>query len=301
MRIFKLLQWLGSGCLLFAAPAESAMVAGSEFLSEWNLIVFDNLDSRAKIEGRAFVGGESRYRDGDDKSDGDDKAGELRSGESGKVGDAQGADYTEELFRQREELMRAAQGLSENLRSLAATGKASIEGETLRISGAAKENVFELSLDAFDKIGELRLDIPDGSTLVLNVAGKSGTISGKFDGSGLGKDSQLIWNFFEAEDLRFESDFYGTVLSPYASLRNDGSVEGTLVASSLDQRGALRMGGAQGFQQDISPVETVSVAPEPASWLMMIIGFGLVGNILRRYPIHAQATAFHLGKIPCRS
>jgi choice-of-anchor A domain-containing protein len=197
--------------------------------------------------------------------------------------------------------MRAAQGLSENLRSLAATGKASIEGETLRISGAAKENVFELSLDAFDKIGELRLDIPDGSTLVLNVAGKSGTISGKFDGSGLGKDSQLIWNFFEAEDLRFESDFYGTVLSPYASLRNDGSVEGTLVASSLDQRGALRMGGAQGFQQDISPVETVSVAPEPASWLMMIIGFGLVGNILRRYPIHAQATAFHLGKIPCRS
>ncbi|MES2496504.1 MAG: choice-of-anchor A family protein [Pseudomonadota bacterium] len=283
MRIFQSVQWLIASALLVSPVlrADAAMIAGSEFLADWNLILFDDLDSRARIEGKAFVGGKADYRYSDPKEGWRDKAGD----EDMKTGDDKSGekpeDYTVDVHEQREHLLTAARGLSENLRSLAATAELSVEKDVLRISGTGKASVFDLSLEDLDRIGEIRLDIPDGSTVTLNVSGRSGTISSAINSEGLGKDTQLIWNFYEAEDLRLTSDFYGTVLSPYADVRNDRAVEGTLVASSLDQRGELRMGGAH--QQDVTPVGPVSVAPEPASWLMMIFGFGLIGGMLRRY------------------
>ena len=36
------------------------------------------------------------------------------------------------------------------------------------------------------------------------------------------------------------------------------------------------------FVDQVNPVSSVGAVPEPATWAMMIVGFGLVGGALRR-------------------
>ncbi|MGC6331011.1 choice-of-anchor A family protein [Rhizorhabdus sp. FW153] len=249
--------------------AGASMIAEADFLYEWNLVVFDNLDSRKEIEGKTFVGGEARYR-------------------YETKGDAK--DYSEEIAKQREELLRATSGLSENLQSLASTDKVSIEKNSLILRSDAKLGVFDLSLDDLQSLDGIRIEIADGTSMIVNVSGKAGGIDADFDASGIGKNSQLIWNFYEAQELEFEQSFFGTILSPFASVRNDGSIAGTLVAESLDQRGALKMGSYTPAGEAIvgdaggGGLESVSVAPEPSSWLLLMAGFAAIGAVLRRRP-----------------
>lgn len=273
MRFASLLASVRNLCagwlLAMSQIAGASMIAEADFLYEWNLVVFDNLDSRKPIEGKTFVGGEARYRY---ETDGDAK------------------DYSEEIAKQREELLRATSGLSENLRSLASADKVSIEKNGLVLKSDAKLGVFDLSLDDLEDLDEIRIEIADGTSVVINVSGKAGDIDADFDASGIGKNSQLIWNFYEAQELEFEQSFFGTILSPFASVRNDGSITGTLVAESLDQRGTLKMGSYTPAGEAIvgdaggGGLESVSVAPEPSSWLLLIAGFGAIGAVLRRHP-----------------
>lgn len=248
------------------------MIAEADFLYEWNLVVIDNLDSRKAIEGKAFVGGEARYR---------------------YETDGKAKDFTKEIAEQREELLRATSGLSENLQSLASTDKVSIAKDSLVLKSDAKLGVFDLTLDDLESLNAIRIEIADGTSVVINVSGNTGVIDAKFDASGIGKNSQLIWNFYEAKEIEFDQSFFGTVLSPFASVRNDATFTGTLVADSLDQRGALRMGsymptGESGGGEDAGTggggggMEAVSIAPEPSSWLLLLTGFGAIGTVLRR-------------------
>lgn len=270
MRIACLRLLLGGWLLALGQMATATMIAEADFLYDWNLIVFDDLESRKSIEGKAFVGG--------------------------------GKDVTDEVAKQGQELLRATMGLSENLRSLASTDRVGTEKDALIIRSGEKLGVFDLSLDDLKGFDTIRVDIADGTSVVINVAGEAGKLDAKFDADGIGKNSQLIWNFYEAKEIEFDQSFFGTVLSPFASVRNDATFTGTLVADSLDQRGALRMGsymptaesgGGEGVGTGGGGggLETVSVAPEPANWLLLLTGFGAIGAVLRRRPRPSRSLA----------
>ena len=79
-----------------------------------------------------------------------------------------------------------------------------------------------------------------------------------------------------------------TVKSKEPSLRIIGGNDNTVVGNTI---GALpksphaavaRLFDASATFDDAGPMADVGAIPEPASWLMLIVGFGLVGSAVRR-------------------
>ena len=231
-----------------------------------------NVDAPLRLDGTQLVeiGGSSIRQDIGDS--------EIRSD--------LGKDFTATLASQGAELRESLVSLSTSLAALKPTGEIK-GGDTLVIEGGKGLNVYSLSLDAFRDAKDISVTAADGSTIVINVSGESGVLAANFlEGSqNLGKN--VVWNFFDAKDLVFDSAFLGTVLAPGALVTTGDYLEGTLVAAGLEQGGALRMAS---FQGDLSTPESggssavavISATPEPSTWAMMILGFGLVGAAARR-------------------
>lgn len=117
--------------------------------------------------------------------------------------------------------------------------------------------------------------------VIINVAGTNVSLpsSINFNGpSGLG--AKVIWNFYQATSVDLGSkSWYGSILAPQALFKNNAYVEGSVVAASMMQNGEVRMNG---FSARDLMVQGSAAVPEPATWLMMILGFGAVGSTLRR-------------------
>lgn len=102
-------------------------------------------------------------------------------------------------------------------------------------------NVFEIDLDTLgfaswvylNQINGVTIDVPYGSTVVINVVGGTGPIfkNGAFTLIGAEK-SKIIWNFPEAYSLDVQNvSVPGAILAPWASVNhNSANIEGTLVA-----------------------------------------------------------------------
>jgi len=117
--------------------------------------------------------------------------------------------------------------------------------------------------------------------IVINVAGLSVSLPGSINFNGptnLGQ--KVIWNFFEATSINLGSkSWYGSVLAPNADLKVGNFIQGSVVARSLNQNGAIRM---DNFSADVNVTDFRAAVPEPATWAMMILGFGAVGAVIRR-------------------
>lgn len=129
---------------------------------------------------------------------------------------------------------------------------------------------------------QLIFNMPVGyDAVVVNVAGLSVSLpsSINFNGpSGLG--TKVIWNFFEATTVNLGSkSWYGSVLAPNADLRINNFIEGSVVARNMTQNGEVHM---KTFSGSLSVDEMRAAVPEPATWALMILGFGAVGVMLRR-------------------
>lgn len=117
--------------------------------------------------------------------------------------------------------------------------------------------------------------------VVINVGGSKVSLpSGINFNNGAGLGQKVIWNFYEASSLDLGSKaWFGSILAPGADLKANGTLEGSIVAGSFMQGGAVKMGG---FSAGLA-VEQLSVAvPEPSTWALLIAGFGLMGAMLRR-------------------
>lgn len=137
--------------------------------------------------------------------------------------------------------------------------------------------VFDLaSTDVFNKVGEIQFLPGAYDTIVVNVGGAAASMTKNFVGAASGLGQHVIWNFYEAETINFSGSFYGSVLAPYAAATNNNFIEGSAVFGSLKQNGEIHLGAYSGAYQVLSAV------PEPATWAMMIVGFGLAGSAIRR-------------------
>lgn len=138
--------------------------------------------------------------------------------------------------------------------------------------------VFDLDgASAFKGSGNLQFLTGGFDTIVVNVSGKNLTLAKNLVGSSADLGQHVLWNFFEAEKLTFDTGFHGSVLAPYAAAANGHVIQGSAVFGSFDQRGQVSL---DGFTSKLELLQ--SAVPEPAAWTMMIVGFGLIGSIIRR-------------------
>lgn len=156
--------------------------------------------------------------------------------------------------------------------------------------------VFNLNQSALSSFSGISYNFSDPSLVVIvNILNSDGSIasahSGSYDwnmtwstiaGAANSYDQQIIWNFADASTLNFNREEWGSVLAPYATVSNGGgNINGTLVAKVFNQSSEVHLGTFDGYAGFLSPA-VPSPAPEPATWAMMLSGFGAVGTMIRR-------------------
>jgi choice-of-anchor A domain-containing protein len=95
----------------------------------------------------------------------------------------------------------------------------------------------DLSLQNLDQIV---YNISGTGALIINVSGTDVNLSkGNFSSSSTEVSSQVIWNFYEAETLTFDTGFSGSVLAPIAAFESNGQIVGSVVVDSADINNAI--------------------------------------------------------------
>lgn len=152
-------------------------------------------------------------------------------------------------------------------------------------SGVGPQNptgfaLFEITSASFFNVQEFSYNFPNTTLPVIinvrNIGTTTLNINSNFINNARANNPQVIWNFIDATNINIGRQFHGSILAPLASL-SAHVVEGSVVARDYTMRDEVHLGTYQGNDFMIGgPV------PEPASWAMLLAGFGLVGATMRR-------------------
>jgi choice-of-anchor A domain-containing protein len=133
----------------------------------------------------------------------------------------------------------------------------------------------------FDSIGEIAFTgLSNVETLVINIGGVALTEAENFlTGSGFDAlsdvASTVIWNFYEATSLTFNTEFWGSVLAPYAAANNKNALNGSIVVGSLKQGGEIHLPVWDG---SLPPDDPPTEIPEPSTLLLFGAALGLAAR-----------------------
>jgi choice-of-anchor A domain-containing protein len=144
------------------------------------------------------------------------------------------------------------------------------------------ESVFETSNSDFKN---LFANMPSDVITVINVAGLDLDVGGGTNFNAYTGYQNVIWNFTQATTLDV-GNWYGTILSPYATLTQSGggNISGTVVADTFNMNGEVHVSTFQGSAVNTQALLISAVppaVPETATWMMMVMGFGTIGAALR--------------------
>lgn len=164
------------------------------------------------------------------------------------------------------------------------------DGQAIRFNAGTGSGVAVFSItnltQALQNRSRLEWTFPTSfDTVIVNVAGTNISLPGGINFNGPANLGQkVIWNFYEATTLNFGSKaWYGSVLAPQADATIGNFIEGTTVFKSLKQNGEIHMNNyAGGLEAILAPTDLTISVPEPATWAMLIMGFGAVGTLIRR-------------------
>ncbi|MEW4368939.1 DUF5057 domain-containing protein [Paenibacillus kandeliae] len=135
--------------------------------------------------------------------------------------------------------------VSTQLAALTPNGITKVEtwgGITLTGSDASL-NVFNVSSLPLSLTNSLTIQVPKTSTVIVNVTGLSPSMSGGLnikdtDGNAL-NPSQVLFNFKQAITLNMNNiGIKGSILAPQAAVSFGGSIDGTLIAASMNGSGS---------------------------------------------------------------
>jgi hypothetical protein len=111
-------------------------------------------------------------------------------------------------------------------------------------------------------------------TIIINVTGNFTEGGGENFNGNTYLNEHVIWNFENATSLNFKY-WHGSVLGGDATVSNSSPIEGFLYAKNFD-------GGGELHDYPFEGILPTSAVPEPATWAMMITGFGGLGFVSRR-------------------
>lgn len=214
--------------------------------------------------------------------------GTAQSQQNFSVQGNQGANFTNTLISQANDIKASLTSLSSNLAALANTGDVLVGGDSnnqsITVSGTGLK-VLNWSEAMFEgnQNQQLAVTIPSGATLVINVAGTDIDFNRNFNT--YTNMSNVLFNFYEATTVDIGRQFSGSILGVFADITggNSGNIDGGVFGKSVTQNANGEIHNVP-FQGDLSSVggSVVSTAPEPSTWAMLILGFGLVGLAMRR-------------------
>lgn len=212
---------------------------------------------------------------------------------SGSNGVKHAGDHTADGLQ--DQIDAEAQALTDNLLGASAYLAGLTPTDVLTYSANGQQAIFDPGAGAgvaVFSLANLELALKNRSQLIfnapttydaviVNVAGSTVKLPSSINFNGpTGLGTRVIWNFWEATNVDLGSkSWYGSILAPNAYLKTNNFVEGTVVAREMYQNGAVRMGG---FAAAMAIEDIQTAVPEPATWLVMILGFGAVGAMLRR-------------------
>lgn len=119
-----------------------------------------------------------------------------------------------------------------------------------------------------------------GQTTIINIGGKNVTVGANANGN----EPNVLFNFFEAETVTFNSAFNASFLAPFATVTlNGGGVNGTFVSFNMTQNAEIRPYADNGlFGGDLPPPPPPSAVPLPAAAWMLLAGLGALAGASRR-------------------
>jgi len=126
----------------------------------------------------------------------------------------------------------------------------------------------------------------NGKTLIINVSGASVAFGANEVGNGSLVQQNIIWNFVDATTIAVNTAVYGSILAPKAKITGNSPINGSVVAKIFQSNGEVHLGtfnGSTGFLVAPHPNGgggTPGVS-EPASWMTMLMGFGIIGSLIR--------------------
>lgn len=152
-------------------------------------------------------------------------------------------------------------------------------------------NVFSIAASNLFVGSGVAINIPVGSLAVINVTGTSfnsgstggWTINGQtIDNSNAGRASSILYNFSDATALNIGGSWGGSILAPKADVTLGwGGFYGSLYADDVVSSSEFYQARFTGYDKITPPISTAPV-PEPATWLLMVGGFVLLGMAMRR-------------------
>ncbi len=159
---------------------------------------------------------------------------------------------------------------------LATTGSVDLASKKLSYAGAATElAVFNLDgSDLFAQNSNWNLDFGAADKVVINVFGDTLASAGGINlngGFSHVNAANILWNFIEADSVDFgATQWFGSILALDAVIDIDNDLNGSLAANSYVGNGQTHIANWTWTP----PTETV---PEPSSYLLMMLGLGLLG------------------------
>ena len=148
------------------------------------------------------------------------------------------------------------------------------------VSDGTGKSVFNLTEAAFSG-WQWTLNVADPTlTVIFNVSGDGSynwntALAGAFAGFA----GEVIWNFSDATKLDISQVVNGSILAPLAKVAANSALNGSVVAGDLKASSGVNLGTYHGSDLGFGSAEAV---PEPATWAMLITGFGMVGAMIRR-------------------
>lgn len=266
--------------VLLALTATAALASPVTLMSEYNLIVFNDLNSNSEVEGKTLVMGDlngpaSNYVTQLDPASsgelglivgGDINAQNINVNQGYSValggvangnvnlngggslqGDLTDFDFAD-IQQQLSDFSVSLSELESNSNLIAPTvccGPASLQ---IGADDIAVFNIDGESLFSNNFIQQFDVDFGgfDPAAIVINVAGtdiSDAALAGNAVGQILNDNvrERIVWNFFEAETISLNKQLNGSLLAPNAHLTNRTPIEGTVVVSSFDQNGEVHL------------------------------------------------------------
>jgi choice-of-anchor A domain-containing protein len=163
------------------------------------------------------------------------------------------------------------------LAKTATTGTASMVYGGIALKGDGSSSVQVFNIDANDLYianGWKEITaVPLGSTLVINVSGKSVTPANV--GMNALSGYNVLFNFYEAKDVSIIS-FTGNVLAPYASVTGVyGQINGTVIAKDWS-------GTTEFHYVPFADTDTSAPVPEPGTVIMLSSGLAGLAVLTKR-------------------
>lgn len=178
-----------------------------------------------------------------------------------------------------------AVAISNYLAQQASTGTLANQWGSGTLSGTSSGvNIYNISVGDLSSL--YQLTITGGTSAIVNVTG--GSIDSYLTFSSSLSADNILFNFVDATSVHFYSNSLGaSIVAANAAVKVDNTVQGSVIGASLTAGGATiggngYNGSLAGYSLGTSSVSQVSAVPEPASWLILITGFGLVGWTIRR-------------------